>query len=205
MTNMTINQINDHIIAFHPILLTVVKGLLAKQHKTHIDPNVVISEAYIHLIKNKENCTDTVYVEKLLVNFAKKNIGWTNSSINKQEKITSQIDMMTELYMHEDSNQYHQIELDDDIDITNKIKIEDWYTTRLFILDEYYHQLTDPVKKRIYEVYFYNNKKKGKDFAAHFQSTRINKDYAAKLIREMKADIKTFYNNNYINTSISGC
>jgi len=183
---LTKKQIDDYYVSQMPMLTTIIKGVSYKQNKQYIDIDVALNEAYLHIIQNKEKLSTEKEVQKMLVNFINKSIIWTNSKLNKLERVNSIGDVT-----------YDAADTIDN-DLLNKIEIEEWYNEKMCILNMYRAQEKDKVKQIIFDTYFKKEIRKGIDLAKHLG---VNKDYGCRYIREMKADIKAYYaeyikNNN---------
>ena len=175
---MSKEQADIYFVELIPILGPIVDGIAYKQNKRY-DKDAVINEAYIHMLSHLDSCTSQNELKKLVVNFIKQNITWTNSSLNKRE------------LLNKENPQMPIIEEADDFDINlkQKIEIEKWYNNKQTILTMYRQQLKDNVMAVIYDCYFKKNITKGVNLAKHLN---INKDAACKYIRELKANIREY-------------
>ena len=130
--------------------------------------------------KYKDTIITEKQLEKLVVNFINQNIIWTQSKINKQEKVNDNI------------GEYFGNEVDEDVEISlqQKIEIEKWYNEKQCILEMYRDTEQDKIKQIVFDCYFKKGIIKGTALAKHIG---INKDYACKYLREMKKDINDYY------------
>jgi hypothetical protein len=176
---MNKKQMDDYFVKLLPILEPIVKGVAYKQNKK-LDTYAVINEAYLHMVKYQETITTEKQLEKLVINFINQNIIWTQSKINKQEKVNDNI------------GEYFGNEVDEDIEISlqQKIEIEKWYDTKQCILQMYRDTEQDKIKQIVFDCYFKKGITKGTALAKHIG---INKDYACLYIRTMKKDINDYY------------
>ena len=200
---MNKEEIDAYFISKLEMFEKIAAGILYKQNK-RINKDVVINEAYLHLSQVKA-IESPIQLEKIVVNFIKMNIGWTNSRINKQEKISNHNDLINTNYMTygddgdkvikiENSFSQQIVDEDSDIELLAKIEIEKWYDSKQAILFLYRQQEEDKIKQIIYDCYFNKGITKGLDLAKHLG---VNKDYASKYVREMKQSIRDF-NEEYI-------
>jgi hypothetical protein len=203
MKAMNKEEIDAYFISKLEMFEKIAAGILYKQNK-RINKDVVINEAYLHLSQVKA-IESPIQLEKIVVNFIKMNIGWTNSRINKQEKISNHNDLINTNYMTygddgdkvikiENSFSQQIVDEDSDIELLAKIEIEKWYDSKQAILFLYRQQEEDKIKQIIYDCYFNKGITKGLDLAKHLG---VNKDYASKYVREMKQSIRDF-NEEYI-------
>lgn len=194
---MTKKEIDDYFVNILQMLEKITEGIKYKQKKYHLTKDLVINEAYLHVIKNIDSIKNEKDIEKMAVQFIKMNIGWTNSQINKQERVNNNYQETTE----DDDNDFSKdkpitktIEIEDDYDIEllQKLEIEKWYNERKCILAEYRQQEQDKIKQIVYDCFFKKNITTGVKLAKHLN---INKDYSCKYIREMKQSIQLFTKN----------
>lgn len=177
---LTDTQINDKFVSIIPMLEKIVNGIAYKYHKK-IDTHAAINEAYIYVIENKNIIKDEDFMQRVAIQFIKSSIVWSNSKLNNQESVN---DYNIDLLVEEPEELDYALEY--------KKNVEEWYTEKKEILQEYRDQEPDRIKQIIFDVYFTQNITKGVDLAKHL---RINKDYACKYLREMKADIRNFAKN----------
>ena len=176
---LTVDQINTHFVSLIPKLRLIAKGIAFKKNRTS-EPDAIINEAYIYVIEKQDIITDTDFLERVIINWIKSMLTWTKTSIHAQEKLNDLIHVPDIL-----DNSQEEIE--------SKLDLELWYTNNLSVLDSYRAQEHNKVKSIIIECYFDKGITKGVDLAKHL---KINKDSACKYIREMKADIRNYRQNN---------
>lgn len=199
---MNKTEIDNYFVQFMPILIPIVDGIKYKLNKQYITTDTVINEAYLHVYKNSDSIQTTTQLEKIAVNFIKMNIGWTNSQINKMEKVNNNLDNASTEDEDDTSLNYHKtitknIETEDKIDesLSEKIELEKWYNEKKCILEMYRAQEKSKIIKIIYDCYFEKHITSGKDMAAHLE---IDKGSAWRYIRIMKSELQKFIKNNNI-------
>lgn len=174
---LTDKELNEHFVHIIPMLEKIVKGIAYKYNRK-IETHAAINEAYLYLHENREILTDTDFMQRVAIKFLKSSIVWTNSKLNNQESVNGfDIDYLVEEPQEID----HPLE--------TKLLIEEWYTEKRSILETYRAQEPDRIKQIIFDLFFKQEITKGVDLAKHL---KINKDYACKYLREMKADIRNF-------------
>jgi hypothetical protein len=182
---MSKEQADAYFVTLIPTLTPIVDGIAYKQNKRY-DSDAVINEAYLHMLSNLEVIENENELKKLVINFIKQNITWTNSSLNKTELLNK-------------NNPEQPIILNDiddfDVNLEQKIIIEKWYDAKQSILFNYRQQLKDNVKAVIFDCFFKKKITKGVHLAKHLN---INKDAACKYIRELKSDIRKYTEENDI-------
>lgn len=189
---MTNQEKNDYFVSIIPMLEKIVKGICYKNSK-RIDTHAIINESYLHLYKYIDTIETEDELQRLVIKFIRSNIEWTNSKINKDERVNTTFELSDN---RKDTNYEPTNERtteDDDAELNDKIDIELWYIERKCLLDMYRAQEEDKVKQIVFDCFFIKGITKGTLLAKHL---KINKDYAAKYIREMKQDIRDFTNNN---------
>jgi hypothetical protein len=202
---MSKKEMDDYFVEILPMLEKIVKGVAYKNNKK-IDTNAAINEAYLHM--TRYDISTKKDLEKLVVNFLNMNIQWTNSKLNKQERVGQHNDKLNTKSFYGGSDDDTSTEnfkpkeepTDEmDVELETKILIEKWWDEKQCILQMYRDQEKDKIKQIIYDCYFKKNITKGVDLAKHLG---VNKDYSSKYIREMKNEIKDFYENYLQNNNI---
>ena len=193
-TPMSKKEMDDYFVEILPMLEKIVKGVAYKNNKK-IDTNAAINEAYLHMIRY--SISTKKELEKLVVNFLNMNIQWTNSKLNKQERVGEHNDKLNAKNYYDDTldsnnKQDEPIEDEMDVELETKILIEKWWDEKQCILQMYRDQEKDKIKQIIYDCYFIKGITKGVDLAKHL---KINKDYSCKYIRNLKQDIQEFHKN----------
>lgn len=184
---MSKQEADNIFVEMLPFFERMAKGTAVKLNK-NLETHLVTNEAYIHMVKHIETINTEKDLQKLVVNFIVKNIGWTNSQINKQERLS----IHNELILNDDEES-DEIQDNSDLDLEQKIEIERWYTEKLSLLQMYRAQETDKVKQIIFDCYFNKGITKGIAMAKHLG---INKNAGCQLVKQMKADIKEYANKN---------
>ena len=189
---MTKKQVDEYFISQIPQMEEVIKKILWKYKKNHLEPNLVINECYLHLMKHfTEDMTEST-LKSIIVNFTNQNIYWKNSSMNKQERTNNLMDKITtdgidnDVY---DDNRDDKIDTSEE-DINEKLIIEQWLNERQGVCELYYQQEQDKVKRIIYECYFKKNITKAVHLAKHLG---ISKYHSQKYYRDLKQDIFNYY------------
>lgn len=198
---MSKQEIDNYFVSIIPMLSKTAKGIKFKQNKSHIQTDVIINEAYLHVQKNLDIIEDTTDVEKIATQFIKMNITWKNSQLNKMEKVNDNYQQTTE----DDEDDFSQNktitetfndEEDFDIELEQKLEIERWYNEKKCMLAMYRQQEKNKINQIIYDCFFIKGLQSGKDLADHL---KMDKGAAWRYIRIMKAAIKNYaenYNNN---------
>lgn len=194
-------EIDKYFVEIIPMLSKTAKGIKYKQNKSHIETDVIVNEAYIHVIKNIDLITTTTDIEKIATQFIKMNITWQNSQINKLERVNNNYQEALEDDDNDFSNdkaikETFNDEEDFDIELEQKLEIERWYNEKKCMLAMYRQQEKNKINQIIYDCFFIKNIQTGKDLAEHL---KMDKAAAWRYIRIMKQAIKKFsdeYNNN---------
>lgn len=165
------------------MLETIAKGVNYKYNKS-IDPQSVISECYIYVYSKLDKFSNEDELQRLMVNFINKNIIWNNSQLSKLENLKSvETPSWVENCIEDTSEQ----------DIEIKVELEKFYYDDLATIFLYRLQEKDKIKQIVFDCYFLKGLTKGVDLAKHL---KINKDYSSKYIRQLKADLVEYKNNN---------
>lgn len=198
---MSKQEIDDYFVEILPMLEKIVKGVAYKNNKK-IDTYAAINEAYLHL--SRYQVSNKKELEKLVVNFLNMNIQWTNSKLNKQERVGQHNDKLNARTHYGGTGERNEDTSTEnfkpkeeptdemDVELETKILIEKWWDEKQCILQMYRDQEKDKIKQIIYECYFVKGITKGVDLAKHLG---INKDYGCKYIRILKQDIQEFHKN----------
>lgn len=198
---MSKQEIDNYFVNIIPMLTRTAKGIKYKQNKNYIETDVIVNEAYIHVIKNIDIIQEVKDVEKVATQFIKMNITWQNSKLNKMERLNDNYQSTTE----DDEDDFSQNktisityndEEDFDIELEQKLEIERWYNEKKCMLAMYRGQEKNKINQIIYDCYFIKGLQSGEQLATH-----LNMDKAAawRYVRIMKAAIRKFaeeYNNN---------
>ena len=190
----------------YPKLPKIIAGRAYKS-KRFINIDAAITEAYLHLDKNRGSIETTTDLEKLVVNFLVQNIQWSNSQLNKQEKVNvssskqdtspeHQEQYLAESYFIEGAEELtdeesrgKKEEPDDQQDLEHKIELELWYNDRKALLALYRQSERDPIKQIIFDCYFKKGLTVGTALAKHLG---IGRDTGARYIKALKTAIIAF-------------
>lgn len=170
-------QIDSYFQSQLQMLRIIIRGVKYKQNKDYISEDALISETYMHCISNQNKLNTENELQKMMVNYANKSLLWTNSKINKQERVTS---IIVDDY---------EVEDDFDIEIEHKLIIEEWYNSKKAILFLYRNQLQDKVAQIIFDCFFEKNIKSGAKLSKHLG---ISKYATLKYLKDMKKNIRIF-------------
>lgn len=182
-------EIDEYYVEILPMLRNIVRGIRYKKNKLHLNEDMILNETYLYIFEKVHLMKDKDVMQRIVINFINQNIGWTNSKLNKVEKINnneyfyeSNYDYMFGEYLLEEWDKSES-------SIETKIELEKWLMDSKCLLVEYRNQLECKLKKIIFDCYFNKNITTGKELAVHLG---INKDYSSKYIRELKQDIRQF-------------
>jgi hypothetical protein len=166
------SEIDTYINDNYSFLLNIAKGLCYKKCK-HYDPSILISEAYLHVLRIKEQIPDLNTLQRYIIAKINIEVSMPNSKVNIEQSTK-----------HTTINGY-DVEQEDTT--TNKIERELKIQQQLNQIHSYRFNLQDRVKKIIFDTYFIENKRTVRSFGAYFNFPRST---ANKLINQMKEDIK---------------
>ena len=136
---MSKQEIDNYFVNIIPMLTRTAKGIKYKQNKNYIETDVIVNEAYIHVIKNIDIIQEVKDVEKVATQFIKMNITWQNSKLNKMERLNDNYQSTTE-DDEDDFSQNKTISItyndqeDFDIELEQKLEIERWYNEKKCML-----------------------------------------------------------------------
>jgi hypothetical protein len=138
-----------------------------------LNADTCINNAYLHVLTIDTEKTDENSVKSYLLNTIKYQIIWNTSLSHKQDDINSQVpDLLDE---------------PDNDDVLDKIQIENVYNFRKWCIQKYRSEITNPVEKRIAEVYFDDKKQTAEAMADFFNVSRTSAHY---MIRDLKQKIR---------------
>lgn len=183
---MNKQDIDKEFTQIYPMLQKIALGILYKKGNKHLDADGVVSEAYLYLLQNKDKVKTQDQMQRLIINWIKQNIGWQNSQLNLKNKVNT----ITANYV------INEEPIEDDFDITNKLKIEEWYTNKLCILELYRQQEEDKIYQIIFDLYFTHGHTTGAKLA---ESLKISNSYGSAYVKALHNRIQSFnekYNNN---------
>lgn len=142
--------------------------------------DLVINNAYLHVIEIDDNTTDENKVKSYLLNSIKRQILWQNLDTNKQERLIS-----SEIAIPDGPEDNH--------DINRKIDIEQKYHEWKSCVDIYRDSLTDNVKITVLDAYIVKGYNTARSMASYFNITNTSAHY---LIAEIKKNLKRIYHEN---------
>lgn len=167
---MNKSQVDNYLSSNYDFLLNIAKGLCYKKLKGY-DPAILISEAYLHVLKIREDILDENMLQRYIIAKINIEVSMTNSKVNKEQAVR-----------HVELNGYDaQQEQDDKLE--NEIKLQNQMNQILM----YRRNLKCRVKKIIFDTYFIEGKRTVRSFGAYFNFPRST---ANKLINQMKTEIK---------------
>jgi hypothetical protein len=138
-----------------------------------LNADTCINNAYLHVLTIDTEKTDENSVKSYLLNTIKYQIIWNTSLSHKQDDIKSQLpDLLDE---------------PDNDEVLDKIQIENVYNFRKWCIQKYRSEITDPVEKRIAQVYFDDKKQTAEAMADFFKVSRTSAHY---MIRDLKHKIR---------------
>jgi hypothetical protein len=199
---LTKKEIDDFFVSEIPQMKNMIEGVKKKKMKEYITTDAALNEAYIHISCLAE-IKDYKHLQSILINYLNKSLIWTNSRINKLEKVTAHNDKISYF------NEFDGDTTDDSVRITKaittntnredegdrellvKIELELWWNEKQSVLQMYRQQEKDKQKQIIFDCFFKKKITKGVDLAKHLM---VNKDYGCAYIRVLKADIRDYYN-----------
>ena len=164
---MSKQEVDNYFVSIIPMLSKTAKGIKFKQNKSHIETDVIINEAYLHVQENLDIIEDTTDIEKIATQFIKMNITWKNSQLNKMEKVNDNYQQTTE----DDEDDFSQNktitetfndEEDFDIELEQKLEIERWYNEKKCMLAMYRQQEKNKINQIIYDCFFIKGLQSGK-------------------------------------------
>lgn len=169
----------DRYITKHYTELFRYARFFCSKYNIHLNPDVVINNAYIHCVSIQDPGVDPD-VKGLMMNSIKRQVLWQNLDTNKQERIRANEIPVPDLII-------------DDTDLNDKIEIEQKYHKWKSCVDIYRDSLNDNVKIRVAKAYFDDGYTTSRSMAKYFN---IPNTSAHNLIAEIKRELKTIYHEN---------
>ena len=169
----------DRYITKHYTELFRYARFFCSKYNTHLNPDVVINNAYIHCVSIQDPGIDPD-VKGLMMNSIKRQVLWQNLDTNKQERVRANDIPVPDLII-------------DDTDLNDKIAIEQQYHKWKSCVDIYRDSLNDNVKIRVAKAYFDDGYTTSRSMAKYFN---IPNTSAHNLIAEIKRELKTIYHEN---------
>ena len=138
-----------------------------------LNADTCINNAYLHVLTIPDAKTDENSVKSYLLNTIKYQIIWNTSLSHKQDDINSQYpDLLDE---------------PEDDEILEKIRFENEFNFKMWCIQKYRDEITNPVEKQIAKVYFDLKKQTAEAMADYFNVSRTSAHY---MIRDLKQKIK---------------
>jgi hypothetical protein len=169
-TGMLKSQIDEYTTANMPLLRKVATDFVARRKKNY-DPDILVSEAYLHVIK----CMDEIESIGQLQSFY---ISKISMECTMQKSATNYL-------LQDRCAPLIGIEREHTDNIDEKLLIEE----RFKILEQYEKNLKDPIKKIIFEAYYHKGYKTVRSFARYFNFSNAT---ANAIINEMKLEIRNY-------------
>jgi hypothetical protein len=172
MNGMNKQQIDTYINENYTLLQKVASDFVRRK-KRNYDPEIVISEAYIYILKIKDRITTTGQLQSYFISKINLEVSKQNSSINYLFK--------------ERTSELIGIERQEDNDILLQIEHDIKRNSQKAQIESYKLKINDQFDKIIFDAYFYKRKRTVRDFASYFN---LSKQTANDLINELKFKIK---------------
>lgn len=182
---MTKEHIDNYFTSQIPMIRKIIDGIKYKNNKTNLTTDMVISECYLHIHNNMDKLKSENQLQRMMVQFCKQNILWTQSKVNRTESV--KIHTKDDINYQELSNTIIENALE------SKIEIEEWYQERKEILEEYKAQETNKYNKIFFDIIFEQGYIKNKDIMKY---TGLNKDAVSIYKKRLFAAIDDFIHNN---------
>ena len=135
-----------------------------KHFRSKIDLDVLLSETYIYVERNKDKIYSLSILESFCKNFIKKSITWSNSELNRK---------------HRKNDLFYSVEL---MDYHAKCSIEPDYSRVDELTSEFHKGLTN-YERRLFNIWFNLEKKTGKEIS---QYLNISLSLSYRTIKECK-------------------
>ena len=172
MNGMQKLQIDKYVEENYKLLQKVATDFLRRK-KRNYDPEIVISEAYIHVIKLKDRIDSIGQLQSYF-------ISKINLEISKQNTTTN--------FMFKDRHfELIGIERQQEDEILLQVENEIKINHQKAVIESYYLNEKDSIKRIIFEAYFYKKYRTVRAFASYFN---LSKQTANDLINELKNNIK---------------
>ena len=172
MNGMLKSQIDTYINENYQLLQKVASDFVRRK-KRNYDPEIVLSEAYIYILKIKDRITTVGQLQSYFISKINLEVSKQNSSINYLFK-----ERTTELI---------GIERQEENEILLQIEQDIKRNSQKAQIESYRLAMTDQFDKIIFDAYFYKRKRTVRDFASYFN---LSKQTANDLINELKTKIK---------------
>lgn len=178
---MSKSDIDKYISKNYSDLIKYAKSMIYMKNLQE-EPEFIVTEVYLHLIKNKEQLTED-NIKDYASTFIYKNANWVNSQVRE---LGSKLKNPPAVEFIEDLYDIIDYGFDDAVD--DEISLSDHET----VIELYRQSLTSPYKIRVAKAFFDDKNYTVRKFANHFGFSTTP---AMKIIQELKADINEFKNN----------
>lgn len=178
LQQMSKQEIDNYFTNNLPQIHKCINGVKFKANRFTLETDMVVSECYLHVIKNHSKIKNESNLQAMIYNWCTQNIWWTNSKINNQDKITDTKSKPAEVESERDI-----------IDLQKKEVIEEWYESKMDVLNQYRAQEKDKYNQIFFDCIFVKYIIKTKDLEAHIGIDQSGVAYYKK--RLLKA-IKTY-------------
>lgn len=152
-------------------LLRKVANDFVCRRKKNYDPDILVSEAYIHVLKCKDEIESIGQLQAYYISKISMECNMQKSTVNYQ--------------MQDRFSPLNGIEKEDTSNIDPKLLIEE----RFKILESYEKNLKDPIKRIIFEAYFHKKHSTVRSFARYFNLSNAT---ANGLINDLKTEIRNY-------------
>lgn len=172
MNGMLKSQIDTYINDNYTLLEKVATDFVRRK-KRNYDPEIVISEAYIYILKIKDRIETVGQLQSYFISKINLEVSKQNSSINYLFK--------------ERTSELIGIERQEENEILLQVENDIKRNSQKAQIESYRLAMTDQFDKIIFDAYFYKRKRTVRDFASYFN---LSKQTANDLINELKFKIK---------------
>lgn len=172
MNGMLKSQIDTYINDNYTLLEKVATDFVRRK-KRNYDPEIVISEAYIYILKIKDRIETVGQLQSYFISKINLEVSKQNSSINYLFK--------------ERTSELIGIERQEENEILLQVENDIKRNNQKAQIESYRLAMTDQFDKIIFDAYFYKRKRTVRDFASYFN---LSKQTANDLINELKFKIK---------------
>jgi len=172
------NEIDKVFVQMYAEILKATTGMVVNMKK-NLEPELVINECYITLVKHGERLKDQKDVKRFLLKCLRDSIGWKNSKVNRQEAIRH-------TYMT-------------DAELANVAGAEDWgvfydkvedyevETSVRVLAEDYRAQQNNEIMLWFLDAYL-----AGKTCRQIAEELNVSKDSAYRMTEKVKEDIRIF-------------
>lgn len=143
------------------MLFSIAKGLNTKNRRNY-DPSILISEAYLHVVKILDKIEDDGTLQRYIIANINMNSRYRNSKTNRQERVSGD-ELIPECEQNNLQSLYN-------------------YALR-------YYNNADQIERIMFNAYFHEGHNSIRKFSTYF---RFSTPTGAKLINKMKSKIKEY-------------